>query len=292
MKKYTISVVGGDFRNIHLANCLAKDGHTVFALFFEKDAVFDKSVKKTSSLEDSLAVSDIVVLPIPVTIDNKTVNTPLSFTGISLSNCFCYIKPTALVVGGMVTEEVQQKAKENGIFVVDYLKREEMAVYNAMLTAEGAIELALNELPTAIFGQKCLVLGYGRIAKALTRLLLAFGADVTVAARKHRDLAWARVFGAKAKPITQLKTEELDYQLIYNTIPVVILDRDILSKLSKDCLVIDLASKPGGVEFEVAKELSIKTIWALSIPGKTAPLTAGEIIKNTIVNIIEEREAE
>ena len=38
----------------------------------------------------------------------------------------------------------------------------------------------------------------------------------------------------------------------------------------------------------MATELGKKVIWLLSLPGKVAPKTAGEIIKDTIINILNE----
>jgi len=45
---------------------------------------------------------------------------------------------------------------------------------------------------------------------------------------------------------------------------------------------------PTGVDFEVAQSLGINVIWALSLPGKVAPVTSGKIIKDTIINILTE----
>ena len=68
-----------------------------------------------------------------------------------------------------------------------------------------------------------------------------------------------------------------------------IINGSMLRQLREDCLIIDLASKPGGVDFESAKRLGRNVIWALSLPGKTAPLTAGNIIRDTINNILNEQ---
>ena len=48
---------------------------------------------------------------------------------------------------------------------------------------------------------------------------------------------------------------------------------------------------PGGVDFDSAQRMGITAIHALSLPGKVAPKTSGEIIKNTIFNILEEEKA-
>ena len=68
---------------------------------------------------------------------------------------------------------------------------------------------------------------------------------------------------------------------------MMIFDSDKLSKLRRDTLIIDLASKPGGVDLAEAERLNIKTIHALGLPGKTAPVTAGEIIAESIIDTLK-----
>lgn len=160
---------------------------------------------------------------------------------------------------------------------------------NSVPTSEGAIQIAMEELSTTIFGIKVLITGFGRIAKVMVKALTGLGADVSITARKYSDLAWAKIYGCKAVHISELTEHICEYDLVYNTVPAVILDEKKLSKLKDNCLLIDLASKPGGVDFETARKLGIKTIWALSLPGKVAPVTSGEIIADTICNILSER---
>lgn len=76
--------------------------------------------------------------------------------------------------------------------------------------------------------------------------------------------------------------------MIFNTVPVLLFSRDILQRMDRSTLLIDLASKPGGVDFTAAAELQLKTIWALSLPGRVAPKSAGFIIKNAILNMLKE----
>ena len=118
-------------------------------------------------------------------------------------------------------------------------------------------------------------------------MLVALGARVTVSARKYSDLAWAGSQGCCTVELLQL-AEAGSFDVIFNTIPFPIFNREILSGLDKNTLLIDLASRPGGVDFKAAAELQIKTIWALSLPGRVAPKSAGQIIKNTILNMIKE----
>ena len=122
----------------------------------------------------------------------------------------------------------------------------------------------------------------------LARQLRGLGAAVSVAARNYTDLAWAQVWSYGVERSDQLSGWLCGYDLVINTVPAPVLGRAELADLKPGCLVIDLASKPGGVDFTAAAELGVKVIWALSLPGKTAPVTAGLAIKNTIYNILTE----
>ena len=161
-----------------------------------------------------------------------------------------------------------------------------MAVLNAVPTAEGAVNLAMNERASTLWESRCLVTGFGRCAKALALLLKGFGARVTVAARKQGDLAFARTLGLQTIPLRQLQEVLPQQEIVFNTIPAPVLTRPLLEQLQPECLIIDLASRPGGVDFEAAGELGLKTIWALSLPGKVAPITAGGIIRDTVLHMM------
>ena len=165
-------------------------------------------------------------------------------------------------------------------------------IANAVPTAEGAIELAISETPITIHNSKCLVMGYGKVGKALSHSLSALGAHTFVQARKYADLALIENHGCHPLTMNEAKTHIGDFDIIFNTIPALVLDVDTLRAVSRDTLIIDLASKPGGVDFSAAKELGLNVVWALSIPGKVAPVTAGLIIKDTITNILTEIEVQ
>ena len=113
-------------------------------------------------------------------------------------------------------------------------------------------------------------------------------ADVTVAARKASALSWCDANGYRTKRLDEIDDIASEFDVIFNTVPALVIYKHTLMKLKKDCLIIDLASAPGGIDFNAAEELNLNVIWALSLPGKVAPSTAGGIIKNTVLNMIEE----
>ncbi|MCM1472813.1 MAG: hypothetical protein NC040_02055, partial [Muribaculaceae bacterium] len=135
-------------------------------------------------------------------------------------------------------------------------------------------------------GLKVLIVGMGRIGTSLAEILKGFGSDITVAVHNAKGTAKARITGIKSVCTDKMDT---DYQLVFNTVPEMIFNTELLKRFSNDTLFIDLASKPGGIDFKSAAMLGKKVIWALGIPGKTAPVTSGEFIAETVAGIIEER---
>jgi dipicolinate synthase subunit A len=285
LRKYT--VIGGDLRNVKLAEAISADGSQV-NIFGFKNAGFESQLSENKDLMEAIDDSEIVIGPIPCSNDNETLNAPFHMEKILMNEVFRTMKKNQLFIAGRISEKISHLAEAYNVYAIDMLEREEMAVLNAIPTAEGAIQIAMEELPITLNGSKVLILGYGRIGKVLSKMLSGIGSEVYVEARKFSDMAWIKANGQKAIYINDLKQNTGSMDVIFNTIPSRILDSEALDTLAKDCLVIDLASKPGGVDLERAKALGIKVIWALSLPGKVAPVTAARFIKQTVYNIIEE----
>ena len=266
------------------AELLFDDGHTVHTWALEGT---EEGPVRAPDLGEA-ALADCVILPLPAAGEGGRLNAPLSQERPPLTQVLDALRPGQVVCAGKVGRELLDQAKERGLRLVDYFTREELAVANAVPTAEGAIQIAMEELPVTIHGARVLVLGFGRLGKLLAHRLNALGARVSVAARKWADLAWAEAYGYGAEQIERLDGYLCGYDLVVNTVPVRVLDAERLADLRPGCLVIDLASKPGGVDFEAAVRQGVRAIWALSLPGKVAPVTSGKIIRDTIYNIWNE----
>lgn len=287
MQQKTFAVVGGDLRQAWLAARLAQRGCTVYAALLDREVELSPRVHKTNGAKQAVEKADVVILPLPASTDGVVVNAPLANAPLKLQELFPLLGGKLVLAGK--TDNMAELAKKHQVELVDYFAREELAVLNSVPTAEGALELAMAELPTTIFGTRVLVTGFGRIGRVLCRLLVAMGAQVTVAARKYSDFAWISIHGAKAVHIDTLAEAASQADLVFNTVPSLLFNRRVLAALPAEAVVIDLASKPGGVDFGAAGELGVKTIWALSLPGKVAPISSGEAIKDTILNILDER---
>ena len=276
-------VIGGDPRQAALALALSEDGHTVHTYALERGVKASLCAESLSGL----SVADCTVLPLPAA-EGDFLNTPLSDRRVALGEVLDALRPGQLLCAGRVSPELREEADRRKLRLVDYFAREELAVANAVPTSEGAIQIAMEELPITLHGARVLVIGAGRLGKVLCQQLRGLGAEVSLSARKFSDLAWAKVWGCQAERSDQLKGWLCAYDLILNTVPAPILGPEELGDLKPGCLVIDLSSKPGGVDFTAASELGVKVIWALSLPGKVAPVTAGLAIKTAIYNILTE----
>lgn len=246
-QELNVWVVGGDMRQAKLAELLADDGHTVHTWALERA---DVTVERAADLKEAV-LADCVVLPLPTIGEGGLLNTPLSEEKVPLQRVLAALRPGQVVCAGKVGPEFQSQAEEKGVRLFDYFAREELAVANAVPTVEGAIQIAMEELPITIHGARILVLGFGRIGKLLAHRLDALGAKVSVAARKWPDLAWAQAYGYTPEHMESLDGYLCGYDLVVNTVPVQILNSERLSDLRPGCLVIDLASKPGGAELRI-----------------------------------------
>ena len=281
-----VCVLGGDMRQLTVAQKLRESGFLVEAACFDSEYA---PGEKLADFPDALKRADIVVLPVPA-FSSGLLNTPCYHESVRPEDILPLIKPSSIVFGGRLSEGEFAAFKSRGLRVFDYMAEEELAVRNAVPTAEGAIALAMAETPFTIASSRCLVIGWGRIGRILSKMLSGLGAEVTVATRRHEAAAMVRALGMRAVLSDELETAVSQTQMIFNTAPAMVLGGNILSKTRRDVLIIDLASKPGGVDLELARELGINTIWALSLPGKVAPVTSGEIIADTILHKLEEAE--
>lgn len=279
-----IAMVGGDLRIVKLAGMLEKENYLV------KTYGLDRAVEiqnKCNTLQECVQDADIIIGPLPLSSNGEYINTPFSDSKILIDDLLNNIQGKTFIAGS-IKQEIYEKANQMDITVLDILKREELSVLNAISTAEGAIQIAINETPKNVHGNNVLVLGFGRIGKVLSKMLDGIGAKVACEARKAADLAWIKAYGYEPINLIELKDNLNRFDIIINTIPFVVLDRDMLQCVKKDALIIDLASNPGGVDKQAVKELGIKFNWALSLPGKVSPVTSAEFMKETLINMFKE----
>lgn len=287
MKKHSFYIAGGDMRSVYLANALAADEYNVKVYGLSEGLM--EGVSVSEDIGEAVAC-DTVILPLPCSDNYGRIRAIKEEEKLPLLRLVERLRGGTAIIGGIVPEEVKEIAKKRNIAVFDYYEREEFTVRNASLTAEAAVALALDMLKESINDMPVLILGHGRIGRLLTAMLKALDAEVTVAARRFSDLAWIRSEGAKPLEFSRLGGEIEKFGLIFNTVPALVLNEEMLQKADKNVLIIDLASEPGGTDFAAAEKLGITAKKALGLPGKFAPKTAGEILHDTVLNILSETE--
>lgn len=279
-----IAVIGGDLRIVKLVGMLEKEDYNVTTYCMENTGEIQN---KSNTLQECVQNADIVIGPLPLSSNGEDVNTPFSDNKLTINELIDNIEGKTFIAGA-IKQEIYDKASNKNINILDIMKREELAVLNAISTAEGAIQIAINETPKNVHGNNVLVLGFGRIGKILSKMLDGIGAKVACEARKTTDLAWIKAYGYEPINLIELKENLNRFDIIINTIPFIVLDKEMLQEVKKDALIIDLASNPGGVDKQAVKELGIKFNWALSLPGKVSPITSAEFMKETVINMFKE----
>lgn len=193
------------------------------------------------------------------------------------------------VFAGLMASQAVTTIRRMGLTPVDYYTRSELASLNAVPTAEGCLCLLMQMRTRTLWESPVLVLGFGRVGQAVARRLAALGARVTVAARSPDQRAGARCCGCHAAPLTALERLLPGFDAVVNTIPASVLPARLLGCLPRGAVIIDLASAPGGVDFDAAQAMGLQARLAPGLPGRCAPDTAGELIAQTILTILNEQ---
>jgi dipicolinate synthase subunit A len=272
------AIIGGDRRMLYAAKAFCDSGAEVMIAGFGDSGT--QWQLRTTDIRTAAAWADFSVLPVRPVSDG-VLSCPLSEEKVTVRQLAEQIGGKPVFCGNSASLEGFMNTD-----LYDYAAREDFAVKNAVLTAEGAIEILLRESEDSLCAAEVLILGCGRIGKVLAHHMKALGAKVTVAARKPSDRALTEASGCKA--VDYSLKELYRYRMIINTVPAPVLSGENIDRLHRDAIVTDLASAPGGVDFDRARDRGLKCIHALGLPGKTAPKAAGRIIKETITQMIKE----
>lgn len=271
MKNYLF--VGGDERQAFAAGYIKNIGNAVsFAHTY-------------TELKNQISPADIIVLPLPLTRDGKHINSAPENGLITLEELIFLLREGMTVTGGMIDKDITQAIERKGVTLYDYYQSEALAIYNSVSTAEGVIYELIGNSNINLKGSKALVTGYGKAASAICNLLYSFGSEVVVTARSDRDLATAKIHNCKAVQLYDIHNLKCDFDFVVNTVPALVIDEKLISKLKKDCLMIEIASAPYGIDFDAAEKHGIRVIKAPSLPGRISPKSAGEVLAQTILNI-------
>ena len=282
------ALLGGDSRCALLAGLLAQDGHSVSTYCLEK-AGLKPPVTAAGCLQSAVYGADWVLLPVPAEKGGR-LNAPLAAQSLEMDELIAALWPGQTLCGGRLCAENSLAAVRGGLRVYDLMARRDFTVGNAAITAEGAVQKLMEATPRCLMGSHVLITGWGRIASILAPRLKALGAYVSIAARKAGDRAMAAAhdLGCCSFKALPLLIEDVDF--VVNTVPAPVLEERLLKRLKKEAVLLELASAPGGFDTPAAAALGLKLIPAPGLPGAYAPLSAAELMRETIYAIIAEEE--
>ncbi len=281
---YNVLIVGGDKRNKLLSDILDKQIFKVTVYGFNPDTNFGKDIILTENAPDEVKKADVVIFGLPVTKDGVTAYCQREENKIYLKDLNENFKENALILGGRVTDEVKEIF---GGKIIDYTKRDDFAYLNAVPTAEGAIEAAMRNSQKTIHGSLCMVTGFGRCSEILALTLKSMGARVHIYARSVKDISHSEALGFESFNLSQLAKLSYNYDIIFNSVPFGIFTKDSVKTIDPDCIFVDIASAPGGIEKDADKS-NFNYMFLPGLPGKYSPYTAAGIIEKVILKIMYE----
>lgn len=284
LRGITVSVVGGDHRAVFVAEEFLKEGAQVRLAGHE---VAVAGVQAAGTVEAALRGANAVVFPLPGVSDDGYVATPGKPLSLSEED-LAVLSVGTPVFTGFARKFLREVANRRGLKLVEIAERDDFAILNAIPSAEGAIQIAMEHLPVTIHGSAAFVLGFGRVGMTLARMLTALGARTTVVARDAAQRARAMEMGCRVADFGRLPVLAGEADVIFNTVPALVLTAKILKATRPDVLIIDLATRPGGTDFDAAQRLKRQAILAPSLPGRVAPKTAGRIFAQVVADLLVE----
>lgn len=282
----TLAFFGGDRRMAVAAEEMKKRGYSAETVVgFSADSGTERE-----KIQTVIARSDVLVLPIPCSIDGRTIAAPSAEFPVDWKEICMHLTSRHRIIGGRIPDDWRAEAVRCGVMVYDAAESDRFAWKNALPTAEGALAIAIQTVPKTVSGMCVLLIGYGRIHRCLAPMLLSLGAHVTVCERKPEARELAAEIGCEVIAFSHLSEACGNADWICNSVPACILGEKELSHCKEDVLLLDLASKPGGVDRAEAEKQGISVIWALGLPGKCAPVSAGRYYAEEILEILCEGE--
>lgn len=279
-----IAIIGGDARYLELIRQLQNlENTTIILVGYDKIEQGFTGLKQLEFHELEVEKLDAIILPITGT--NKTGNVEVVFSDQEIrltKKWFNQLKATALVFTGIANDYLLSVTSEAEASLISLLDRDDIAIYNSIPTAEGTIMMAMENTDYTIHSSRVCVVGFGRVGNTVANKFSALGAKVSVSANSIRDLARITEMGLTAIPLQSIHKRITDCDILINTIPAKIIGKQTIQELPAHSMIIDLASKPGGTDFDYAKQRGIKAILSKSLPGTVAPKTAGKILADVI----------
>jgi len=286
LKGLVICVLGGDSREIELIRRFLEEGAQVKTVGYPPLDELEGTVRETSVFQGIHGASAIVVGMGGFDVGGKVKTLDPEFNIALTEELLALIPPGTPLLVGAARPRLRELASKHNVNLVEVTEDDEISIRNSIPTAEGALQIAMEEMPITIHGCNAVVIGFGRVGMTMARVLISLCANTIVCARSLPQLARADEMGASTLHISSLAMALANADVVFNTVPAIVLTEKALEHMRPASLIVGLASAPGGTDFEAAARLGIKAILAPGLPGKVAPKTAGKILADSVPQLI------
>ena len=280
-----IVVLGGDERQYYMTLQLKQLDYPIAVYGLDMKDKKD-SIYEAISMKEALSFGNIVICSVPCSRDNINLYTRCHAPDLTIGALLDGLTGNHILFGGAICPPIKEYCTKNHICYFDFMDMESVAIANAVATAEGSIAEAIIRSPGVLHQSNCVILGFGRCGKILADKLSGLKAHVTITARSEEALCLAQSYGYDTVSMFDMNQCLAKAAYIFNTVPFLVLDSSNLSYVQKNATIIDIASAPGGVNYEYCKQMNINAALCLGLPGKYAPLTSAQILTDALLTAI------
>lgn len=289
--EYDYAVIGGDMRQVYLAEELAHHTNRIchFALLREPEQSCCSKDALVASMDsfDELGMASCIICPIPFCKNGTFLNQSAYEEDMSMRTLFSNLRPGQTFFAGCIPEAFRTAAMKKGVRVYDLMQDVSLSYFNTIATAEGAICEAIANSICNLHQSRCAVLGYGKCGRMLVQDLKGMSCQVQSFSDEEEELSQACLTADRTGSLSDFGMLAGEFDFIFNTVPAPVISANLLSAMRKNVTIIDIASSPGGVDFEAAKKLGINARLCPGLPGRYAPSSSAKAIKEVIERIKE-----
>lgn len=282
---------GGDKRQLEIIKYLLDYNHEIDLLGYENIEINKCNKVQIENIE--INKYDVLIFPVSGVNNDFSVVTDFSKEKIYINpNIFKNVKNNACIISGIKTKNLNKICELANKETIALMEKENIKEKNSVPTVEGILADIINNTESTINSSRIFVLGYGHIGKLLSKMLKNLGAIVTIGVLTNdeaKEIILKNMYPICTKDKKAMSVTLANSEIIINTVPSLIIDKEYLNLISKDTYLLDISSYPYGIDFEAAKNLNLRYKLYTGIPAKVAPKTAGDILAREIDSILRRK---
>lgn len=281
--KYDFAIIGGDLRQAYMFLYFMEKGYSVISYGLNTSSIVKESAFG-KSLEEVMNSSKNLIIPIPFSVDKVCLKSQTNPSDLTIENFINNLNSCHRVYGGSFSQELISSLNKKQVFHYDLMKKEEIVLYNSIATAEGAIAEAIINSTCNLHDSNILVLGFGRCGKTLANKLIGLTNHIKIAIRSSTAKLEALTLGFNTIDFNDLESHIGQFDFIFNTVPKLVLIDRMLDLTKAELTIIDIASSPGGVNYNYAEKINRNAKLCLGLPGKYSPKSSAKFLSNCILS--------